>query len=440
MGFDEFLVVLNPHQPVYFPGQNIRGYVKVKVSSEVSCRELKVTTKGKGEVRWSERRGKTTHHYSSEEEYMRQSVTVWDGRCEYSYPFHFILPHNIPSSFEATHGKVRYQVKVVADKPWSIDQSTKIIYSVNHLYDLNFHSLSRNPLYNEKEKTVCCCCCTRGPISLAVSAPRSGYVPGENIIINGHIQNHSNSTIKYTEAKIVQNIEYITSSKTKEEHRTVQRVYRPQILPGGNDVWANVPLPVPAVPASQLKHCNIIDINYTFVFVAKLGTCKTAEVVSALIIGSIPLHGTYPAYVPPVSAAEVGGTSLATTVSLPYGQSLPNQPATSLGASPNIASAPLASHEIYRDHEETRNDLPRYNGEFRDDPPPYPSTFMPDDYKDIPPPSYDSCVFSHGQNGVNRGPRGGTTGRDSDDDENDFAPRYVTYSMGETVYHNYGNL
>lgn len=44
----------------------------------------------------------------------------------------------------------------------------------------------------------------QGPITLNMSAERSGYVPGESIVVNGEVANHSKSTIKYTEIKLVQ--------------------------------------------------------------------------------------------------------------------------------------------------------------------------------------------------------------------------------------------
>ncbi|XP_071544112.1 arrestin domain-containing protein 3-like [Panulirus ornatus] len=422
MAIDGLLVVLQPNQPVYFPGQMIKGHIIVKVSSEVSCRGITVTAKGVGKVHWSERRGKTTHYYSSEEEYTRQTVRVWQGRDtgdkihsgRHRFPFQFVLPHNIPSSFEATHGKVRYQVKAVADIPWGLDITTKALFSVNHLYDLNLDNTAKYPVRSQKEKTVCCCCCAEGPISLSITAARSGYVAGQNIVVNGEVVNNSRSPIKYTEAKIVQQIQYITPRKTKEEIRTVQRVYRPQIHAGGTDVWSSVPLPVPAVPASHLQHCNIIIIEYFLMFIAKLGACKSAKLKAPIVIGSVPLQNTYSMPVQLEALPEIGGTSLATSA-LQQPSLSPYQPTAPTITDPYSATT-LPNHgELEEDYG------------FNDAPPPYTGTFMPDGYRDIPPPSYDSCVFSSGHDRALGGQRAGS-GEDSDD--GGFAPQYVTYRMG----------
>lgn len=53
----------------------------------------------------------------------------------------------------------------------------------------------------------------------------------------------------------------------------MQRVYRPQINPGQQDEWVAVPVPIPAVPASELLHCNIIKIHYCI----RVGMCDVFE-------------------------------------------------------------------------------------------------------------------------------------------------------------------
>ncbi|XP_042871648.1 arrestin domain-containing protein 3-like [Penaeus japonicus] len=406
MGFETFTVVLEPEQPVYFSGQVVQGYVRIANQSSVTCTKITVTAKGIAKVSWTEKRGKTSHSYCSSEEYFRETLTVWSEMDEtfpagdHRFPFAFEIPQDVPSSFESYIGKVRYQVKAVADKPWQLDESTKTLFSVNHLYDLNTDTMARSPILREREKSIRCCCAVWGPINLTVTAERKGYVAGENMVINGEIVNNSGSRIKYTEAKIVQKISYITSSKTKETCHTVQRVYRPQIESGSSDRWEDVPLPVPAVTTSHLMHCNIIDVEYYLVFEAKLGTCRTAKIEEDIIIGSIPLRGTI---VAPERPLEVGGTVLASSVS--------QENSPMLGQPRQLPQ---------RGHEEQGGD----------NPPPYHRIIMPEQYADIPPPSYESCMFNSGnQNTLSNG---------TNNDEVGFAPHYITYRG--TNFQHYGQV
>jgi hypothetical protein len=55
----------------------------------------------------------------------------------YSYPFNFVLPPNLPSSFEGAHGKVRYAVKAVVDRAWKLDYKVITLFTVVSVLDLN---------------------------------------------------------------------------------------------------------------------------------------------------------------------------------------------------------------------------------------------------------------------------------------------------------------
>ena len=55
----------------------------------------------------------------------------------HTFPFSFLLPSNLPSSFEGAHGYVRYSVKGIIDKPWKFDHSCKRPFTVICLLDLN---------------------------------------------------------------------------------------------------------------------------------------------------------------------------------------------------------------------------------------------------------------------------------------------------------------
>ncbi|XP_042871649.1 arrestin domain-containing protein 4-like [Penaeus japonicus] len=372
MGFDIFTVVLAPQKPVYFTGQVVQGYVRIATQSPVSCRGIAVRVKGTGSVSWSENNGDSSETYSSSEEYFRRTLIVWSGADmdnvfragNHRLPFAFKIPRDVPSSFATTTGNVSYQVKAVADKPWQRDESTKTFFSVKCPYDLNRDPMARSPILREHDKYVVCLCAVWGPISLTVTAERKGYVAGENMVINAEIVNNSGSKIKYTEAKIVQKISYITSSKITMDTHTVQRVYRPQIESGSSDHWEDVPLPVPAVTASHFRHCSIIDVEYYLVFEAKLGMCRIAKIEEGIIIGSIPLRDTI---VAPERPLQVAGTVLASSVIQE------NNPR--LGQPRQLPR---------RGHEEQRGD----------NPPPYHRIIMPEQYANVPPPSYESCIFN----------------------------------------------
>lgn len=105
-----------------------------------------------------------TDHYRNKETYVDSRVAlVGDGNQrtvlhggKHEYPFRFLLPNHIPSSFEGSFGhvrpnavyknvwlnylecfQVRYEIKVEIDRPWAIDDSCTRPFTVISLVDLN---------------------------------------------------------------------------------------------------------------------------------------------------------------------------------------------------------------------------------------------------------------------------------------------------------------
>lgn len=75
---------------------------------------------------------------------------------EHQFPFAFVLPQNIPSSYENRNGKVRYSVKAVVDRSWKTNYTCKLPFSVNTFLDLNtiseaevWNSISIHPLLSD---------------------------------------------------------------------------------------------------------------------------------------------------------------------------------------------------------------------------------------------------------------------------------------------------
>lgn len=56
---------------------------------------------------------------------------------QHTFPFSFVLPPSLPSSFEGGIGYVRYLVKGTIDRPWRFDDETVRPFTVLSALDLN---------------------------------------------------------------------------------------------------------------------------------------------------------------------------------------------------------------------------------------------------------------------------------------------------------------
>jgi Arrestin (or S-antigen), N-terminal domain len=98
-------------------------------------------------ARWTERestgvgknRRTRTVTYEGREDYIHsttylvgspdgQQVEILAGL--HTFTFSCALPPAVPTSFEGTHGHIRYTVRVGLERPWKFDQTYKVAFTV----------------------------------------------------------------------------------------------------------------------------------------------------------------------------------------------------------------------------------------------------------------------------------------------------------------------
>ena len=88
------------------------------------------------------------------------------------FPFSFALPPNLPSSFEAHKGHVRYEAKGEIIRSWKFHHHCRKIFTVNGIMDLNMNPQCKESDSRKDLKTFGCCCCKSGPLSANISSKR----------------------------------------------------------------------------------------------------------------------------------------------------------------------------------------------------------------------------------------------------------------------------
>lgn len=308
-----FEITLTNFNGVYFAGQNLEGHVTVELNDGMKMRGVRLKFSGRAYVHWTEQhstgsgknRRTETRHYSATEQYFNfelllfgpgsGSTVLQAGR--HTFPFVYQLPPNLPSSYESHIGNVRYHIKGTIDKPWKFDHSTKKVFTVVSMLDLNTQPSAPQPLQGDNSKFLCCLCCKTGPISAIFRIDRTGYVPGDTILLNAEISNNSNRTMNNSKVRLVMVTSYHATTKTRTISSDVTSVRHGPIDPYGSDVWSGERLHIPAVPPSYLVGCSIIDIRYILMLeVDPAGPAFDLEVPLEIIIGTIPLRTFIPSY------------------------------------------------------------------------------------------------------------------------------------------------
>jgi len=264
MGLVDFQVILDNPMKVYFAGQPVSGQVLVNVSQQpkkMKC--LKVAMVGRGEVHWSEsetrsvtvngetRNETVTRDYRASESYLDQEAVVFHGQSlnpgTHLFPFTFLLPGSLPSSYESRIGHVRYFIKADIVRDWRWNHKTKQHVTVNGILDLNLFPSALQAGSSHNHKTLCCLCCRSGPISALIATNRTGFVPGEMIGFSAEVDNQSTREMSGSFLNLVEVVTYRTPQKNKTEQRVVAEIRRGRIGPGCQDMWEGVTMRVPSV-------------------------------------------------------------------------------------------------------------------------------------------------------------------------------------------------
>ncbi|XP_065656475.1 arrestin domain-containing protein 3-like isoform X2 [Hydra vulgaris] len=211
----EFVIVFDKNCKLFHPGQTVSGSVVMALTKPMKMKGIKLTVQGKAWCFWSETHAELTTYYQGSESLL--GVQVWihgnstkftNEAGRFSYPFNFVLPLTLPSSFEGSHGFIRYHISAEIDKPWKVNLKTTTAFGVHELIDTNL------PIYNSvrpsgsTHKNVGCCCCTSGPLELTVSIDRRAYCPGEHILITAKVQNNTTTDMNGMIAKLYRHVEY----------------------------------------------------------------------------------------------------------------------------------------------------------------------------------------------------------------------------------------
>ncbi|XP_054896640.1 arrestin domain-containing protein 1b isoform X1 [Poeciliopsis prolifica] len=282
----EFDITFANNKVVYGPGESISGTVKIRTGSALQYRAIKVNCLGSCGI--SNKMNDSS--WSLEEQYLNSMLSVTDKGTlapgEHSFPFQFVLPVAIPTSFEGPFGKIAYRVRAAIDTP----RFSKDYKAQRPFYVLNMLNLNQVPDIEQQS----CAVTTKkfsyllvrtGTLMLKTRSDLRGYVPGQLIKLSTEIHNKSGKDTGYVLASLVQKVTYRTKRPVF-DLRTIAEVEGAGVKAGKHAEWREQII-VPPLPQSALAGCRLIDIDY---FIQVSLKSPEAVVVLPIFIGNIPVN------------------------------------------------------------------------------------------------------------------------------------------------------
>lgn len=358
---------LHNGQTQFYAGSLVAGFVTFDLYEDVtSAEEVVAIIEGKSRLHWTEHHNKQTVRYSNYEKYFKTEAKLLQNlpnhvmmKGQHKFPFSFMLPNDIPSTFHFksfAHADVTYKVKGKVKRS-GLHFDIKGKQEIHLLGNTPLSACPTPPMATatgRDHKYICCWCCKHGPINGEVNVNKTGFIPGETAIINANIENLSNTKIEVTKL----NLKRVVKLKSRSKSRTFsdkpitieyEGCAARRTLSLNNK---EMQLPADFAP-TQLPFCNIIFPEYVIELEGHINGCHINLTVPCSIfvasmamlppmppVGLAPAVGPVPPPLPgPVHDQPPGYNSAAVSGAEPPAPSYQSVMGTEEGKQPH---APVA--------------------------------------------------------------------------------------------------
>jgi hypothetical protein len=127
---------ITTNQDFYRPGDSVEGELAIFSNDEFNYNAIHLTFAGREHTRIVVSHGKTSSVYTDERVYFSQRIDVEnEGQMSIEgmqFPFHFVFPDNIPSSYEGTNGWIEYTLTAIIERSWARDPKKQVALAVKN--------------------------------------------------------------------------------------------------------------------------------------------------------------------------------------------------------------------------------------------------------------------------------------------------------------------
>lgn len=297
-----FRVFLSHPNALYVAPTELVGSVVLCNEKPKNYRYISISFIGRGVSSWSTNSGiRNMRLNHSSETYANQIIVLWNNEDdssdrhlppgEHTFPFCFTLAGLVlPSSFEGSHGYIRYTVeaRIVKESTTFIkrkDKTTSVVIQIAERVDVN-QPVLQIPTHCDTQKTICCWCCASKPITLAVTVPRAGYCVGEGVPVIATVQNRT-SRLFVLRASINQIVTYRAHGTTFRSKTQLCSYWSTPVQ--GQSLYRWIPSQYLTIPESALTSLSssIITVTYVLQIKACVPWTRNFSISVPIIVGNV---------------------------------------------------------------------------------------------------------------------------------------------------------
>lgn len=288
----------------FYAGDAITGSVECAFDRETAVRRVAVDVESFSHCSWRERgawawrglkRRATT--LSANQQHARRSVILAAEervrRGPRRYRFRCVLPPAAPASFDGDLGYVACAVRATVEVAGAIGAGCTELVHVTPVVDLNALAVARRPLHLEAEVSGATCARSH-QLGVRVTAPKSGFAPGETLVVDVHLDNSSSAALPRLELQLVKQERY-AAREPWPRARTRRTALVTRALEGAK-AWSvrqySATLQIPLTEPTTLFPTHILRLDYFVRVVCRpRALClPTLECEQPLVVGTVPLR------------------------------------------------------------------------------------------------------------------------------------------------------
>lgn len=296
--------------PILYSGESLSGEVRLLLAQPKPLKSISVIVTGNGRVSWTTYKVKPEDHHIEMVEHSDNETYIDCRICSYTsdnggqfvlsegehvYRFKYILPGWLPSSFEGTHGYIRYAVEVILERPWKFDCTFKKPFSVCRSLDLSRDESLALPAQTELRRKFLLTTHKANKVGFLIiqlSVLKTGYSHHETAIpVEVQVANSSGFSLNSLNLQLRKIVQYMCEHPTREKKEEVLVIATTKMdcLVEDDQRRFIIFVEMPMIPPTTITFSRLIQITYELKLEACLPGCThgNPSVTLPITIGTL---------------------------------------------------------------------------------------------------------------------------------------------------------
>uniref|UniRef100_A0A3B4AJE6 Arrestin C-terminal-like domain-containing protein n=1 Tax=Periophthalmus magnuspinnatus TaxID=409849 RepID=A0A3B4AJE6_9GOBI len=263
-------------------GDTVTGQVELELHKQCEPQSLSIKFKGKAEVLWTERHGKTTVVYHAKNKYfsIKHHFIKDKDKTGKERLSNFSMSVRTPSSFHADTGKIVYLLEAKLSRSMRIPKkdTTKLNYVTQDVMDHNPEL--KEPQHETKDKKLKLF--NSGTVSMDVDLEKLGFYQGESIKVLADIQNNSTRDIKPKFCVYSKHSFFANGKRRLHTKDLVKEVGAP--IPPSSRQKVTQLINIPPDMEPSIHNCDIIKVEHRLRILLDITCSSNPEIKLPIVV------------------------------------------------------------------------------------------------------------------------------------------------------------